>query len=347
MRREYFLSTFFLGAFLFGIFLPNTTTATTTPTVIINEIDWNGNATSTNDEWLELYNSGNQNIALDNWTLNWNNTSIDLTGITITSTDFILLERTDDNSVPNIPADIIYTGSLRNSGENITLKSGDEIIDQVDFSSGWPTNATTTTLERDCNNLSIWQYSNNASGTPKSINSICNDKASNCTPAQITYSCINDGIAEKSTTYNDDNCTDTLQQINYDLCTCEYDDWIDNECTEEGKLLQTRNNTNNLAYCNDTTQLINTDTCTPEIEKIIQGYSCNRNNTWSCTNDQIVIKDGIIDIPMATSLDFSITKKSNFDILKTKNNVDITIYVFHVTKKIIGIAQNWLFFGVL
>ena len=72
--------------------------------------------------------------------------------------------KTRDNTVtatvPDIIADLIYTGSLRNSGENIILKSGNNIIDQIDFSTDWPeTSDISTTLERDCDNLSIWEIS--------------------------------------------------------------------------------------------------------------------------------------------------------------------------------------------
>src|SRR5512138_1594589 len=38
--------------------------------VVINEVAWAGTAASTNDEWIELYNTTATAIDLTNWTLN-------------------------------------------------------------------------------------------------------------------------------------------------------------------------------------------------------------------------------------------------------------------------------------
>ena len=35
--------------------------------VVINEIAWMGTVSSANDEWLELYNDGTEEVSLDGW----------------------------------------------------------------------------------------------------------------------------------------------------------------------------------------------------------------------------------------------------------------------------------------
>ncbi len=135
-----------------AIFLP---AATLVPpqTVIINEIAWAGTAASSYDEWLELYNPSEQPIDLTGWHLTAGDGSpnIALSG-TIPAHGFFLLERTDDTTVSDIPADQIYTGTLSNDGEALTLFGPQgEIVDTANHSGGpWPAgNADTfATMER-------------------------------------------------------------------------------------------------------------------------------------------------------------------------------------------------------
>jgi hypothetical protein len=48
------------------------------------------------------------------------------------------LERTDDDSVPGVPADQTYDGGLGNDGEDLVLRDASStIIDHVDCSSRW------------------------------------------------------------------------------------------------------------------------------------------------------------------------------------------------------------------
>ena len=63
----------------------------------------------------------------------------------ISAGGFLLLERTDDNSAPNVKADIIYTGAISNSNEALRLfddKCG--LIDEVFANSEWPAGETGT-----------------------------------------------------------------------------------------------------------------------------------------------------------------------------------------------------------
>jgi PKD repeat protein len=105
--------------------------------VIINEIAWMGTATSANDEWIELYNSGSEAVLLDGWVLSDNvSLSIPLSG-SLAPGAYGVLERTDDGSAPGA-ALLIYTGALSNDGRTLTLRRDDASIeDQVAGGAGW------------------------------------------------------------------------------------------------------------------------------------------------------------------------------------------------------------------
>lgn len=141
--------------------------------ILINEIAWMGTLTSSADEWIELKNNGAVDIDLKNWQLvsTQSTFKISLSGI-IKAGDYYLLERTDDNSVPEIKADQIYSGALSNTGENLELKNSNGIIiDSVNAQSSWTAgdNTSKQTMER-AGNLS-WQNSALPHGTPQKKNS--------------------------------------------------------------------------------------------------------------------------------------------------------------------------------
>lgn len=106
----------------------------------INEISWQGYLGDANNEWIELFNEGGESLVLDGWLLEASDgtPSINLSGVTVGGGDFVLLERTDDTTVPEVSGDIFYSGALSNEGESLILKNADgTILDSVDFSSGW------------------------------------------------------------------------------------------------------------------------------------------------------------------------------------------------------------------
>jgi len=165
----------FLFFFLFPFFIQ------AADSVVINEIAWMGTTNSANDEWIELYNNTGNSINLDGWQLITQDGTpkINLSGV-IPANGFYLLERTDDNTVPKISADKIYTGALGNSGELLKLyDSSGNLIDEVNCSSGWFAGIAKPeykTMER-INSLVLgnestnWQTSQNPEGTPKAKNS--------------------------------------------------------------------------------------------------------------------------------------------------------------------------------
>ena len=120
-----------------------TPTATPTPPpapvegVIINEVAWSGAAASSSDEWIELYNAATQTVKLDGWDIT-GALNVSLSGV-ISPGGYFLLERSDDNTVSDIPADLIYTGGLNNDGESLFLGNGFYRVDSANANGGaWP-----------------------------------------------------------------------------------------------------------------------------------------------------------------------------------------------------------------
>ena len=85
------------------------TLPTATPgSVVINEVAWMGTgALSTSDEWIELYNATAQPISLEGWRLHTADQGMTLTlHAVIAPHGYYLIERTDDQTVADIPADL-------------------------------------------------------------------------------------------------------------------------------------------------------------------------------------------------------------------------------------------------
>ena len=113
--------------------------------VLINEVAWAGTIASTNDEWIELWNPGADPIPLDGWTLTDNGDIVVVLAGQIDAHALYLLERTNDQTVSDVTADGIYTGSLNNGGEALELldPSGN-LIDTANSTGGaWPAGNTT------------------------------------------------------------------------------------------------------------------------------------------------------------------------------------------------------------
>lgn len=146
--------------------------------LIINEVAWMGSPTSANDEWIELKNIGSLPITLSGWSLATQDGDlrIDLSEskrLVIPPDQFVLLERTNDASVPTITADIIYSGALSNSNERLMLFDPScALIDDALAGSSWPAgdNATKRTMERAQSGFG-WHTSQESGGTPGRENS--------------------------------------------------------------------------------------------------------------------------------------------------------------------------------
>jgi len=148
--------------------------------VIFNEIAWMGSNNSANDEWIELKNISTSTVELSGWQILDKAGQIKIVfgdNDSIIANGFYLLERTDDDSVPGISADKIYSGSLGNSDESLRLFNKNcELIDQVTADPDWPagSNEEKRTMEKG-DDLSWHTYVGDGiggiMGTPKAENS--------------------------------------------------------------------------------------------------------------------------------------------------------------------------------
>lgn len=161
------------------------------PRVILNEIAWSGTQFSSSDEWIELYNPTDAPIDLAGWRLAAADGTPDMAlwGI-IPARGYFLLERTDDQSVLDVPADLIFSLGLSNEGEHLLLWNGGVLVDSVDASGGWPAGSAAPdyrsmeriTISAD-SHLANWASNNGLvrsgldgggaplNGTPKALNS--------------------------------------------------------------------------------------------------------------------------------------------------------------------------------
>ncbi|UCF09637.1 MAG: lamin tail domain-containing protein [Candidatus Bipolaricaulota bacterium] len=117
---------------------------------VINEVAWAGTQASSSDEWIELHNPTDEDIELTGWTLVLGEAVIHLGEVSgntkelrttvIPAGGFFLLERTDDETVSDIVADLIYSGSLRNDGVALLLvDSQGQTVDSLNPDGGvWP-----------------------------------------------------------------------------------------------------------------------------------------------------------------------------------------------------------------
>jgi hypothetical protein len=133
-----------------GLLLVISAGALAAPIVVLNEVAWGGTAAGGQDEWIELRNCTGATVDLAGWVLTIGESRIPLSVVvestvevrrsTIEPNGYLLLERTDDTTVSDVAADIIFKGSLVNSGADLTLMdAAGNIIDQVVCAGvGWP-----------------------------------------------------------------------------------------------------------------------------------------------------------------------------------------------------------------
>ncbi len=117
--------------------------STTSRAVVINEVAWGGTAASSADEWIELYNTTGATVELSGWTLVSADNSLGITlAGSITRYGYYLIERTDDSTVSDVPADLAtsFGAGLHNDGETLTLRDAvNEIVDTANGDGGdWP-----------------------------------------------------------------------------------------------------------------------------------------------------------------------------------------------------------------
>ena len=123
--------------------IPDNSTEPCLESIIFNEIAWMGTKDSSNNEWIELKNISENPINLKGWQILDKDKQIKiiLPEKIILPGEFYLLERTNDDTLPNIKADFIFTGALSNKDEALYLfdnncKLQDKVIAQPDWPAG-------------------------------------------------------------------------------------------------------------------------------------------------------------------------------------------------------------------
>jgi len=135
-----------------GILLISTAAAwANTPQLLISEVAWMGTDTDSGDEWIELLNTSEETLTINGWKLVWGDVEV-LLRVQIPAQSYYMLERTDDESIRDVPADQIYRGSLSNRGEAIYLYDTDgKLVDSANGDGGaWPAgnNRSKSTMQR-------------------------------------------------------------------------------------------------------------------------------------------------------------------------------------------------------
>lgn len=119
--------------------------------VQFSEIAWMGTEENANDEWIELYSS--VHVDLTGWRIEAaDGQPIVVLDGAIGAGDYYLLERSDDDTVPQVAAGLVYTGALGNNGETLTLYNADGMaVDTVRGGEDWElggNNDSKDTLQR-------------------------------------------------------------------------------------------------------------------------------------------------------------------------------------------------------
>ncbi len=147
--------------------------------VLINEIAWMGTAVAPQDEWLELKNDGSESVDLTGWILTIEGVRDITLDKSIVGGGYYLIERTDDNTVPNVTADLIspFGNGLNNSGVTLILKnvSGTE-VDRVVSGENWSLGGDNITKDTAQRTTSGWIT---AAPTPKATNAAGSSPSSN------------------------------------------------------------------------------------------------------------------------------------------------------------------------
>ena len=147
--------------------------------VIINEVDWMGTLNSSNDEWIELKNISDSVVDISGWQVvdKAEQIQVVINGV-IPSGGFYLLERSDDSSVPDVSANVIYSGALSNTDEGLRLFDNNcNLIDEVFANPDWPAGNSSSrrAMQRE-GNLSWSTFGGNSNGsilgTPMAENGI-------------------------------------------------------------------------------------------------------------------------------------------------------------------------------
>jgi hypothetical protein len=166
---------------------------------VINEVMWMGSSGNEYDEWIELRNTTGNPVNLNDWKIDGagsGSDSITLSG-TIPASGYFLISHYDSShsAINNaISVDLVVPGiSLKNDGEQLTLKSAIGVIIDQTPSGAWAAGEHTPPIEKSmerndnpstgwhtcindaCNDTTYWDTEGSNYGTPKAANLSEND----------------------------------------------------------------------------------------------------------------------------------------------------------------------------
>lgn len=139
----------------------------TMPKVVINEVMWSGTSKSLDDQWIELWNTTNEDIDIGKWKI-YNSRDIDKPAIMIPANRvipangyFVISNYSNEssNSMLNIQIDMSNASMnlLPTNNGNLILKdTEDNVIDEVLGETDWPDGIQSTTynsMQRDIDGI--------------------------------------------------------------------------------------------------------------------------------------------------------------------------------------------------
>jgi len=137
LKRQFSLMLLVIMMLQISVVRVSTAFAANLGQVVINEVSWAGTEDNSSDEWIELYNTSNEDIDLSNWYIEDDGDSRYLieSGV-IEAHGFFLIEDKEE-ALSNIQSDAVIGLSLANSGDSLSLFTGDDMkIDTVNESGG-------------------------------------------------------------------------------------------------------------------------------------------------------------------------------------------------------------------
>lgn len=137
--------------------------------IVFNEIAWMGAESGATHEWIELRRTSGEPVDISGWQLLNENERIHITfpQQTVFEQSLLILARAAADEALELNADLLYTGSIRNSTEGLRLFDNTcRRIDEALADPAWPAgnNDTKQTMERT--NAFEWEHSAEPGGTP-------------------------------------------------------------------------------------------------------------------------------------------------------------------------------------
>ncbi len=212
-----------------------TTSELTAGDIILTEIMPNPAGSDRYNEWIEIYNTTNREILLDNLKVTRDRSTFTLSskGLKIAPHSYFTIAKNRRANIPDI--DAVMSISLTNSGtHDLSIQLDGVLLDEIRYSSISSGKSKQLDINRYgnstfsdwCNSRATISTENSDKGTPKLENVSCADPCSHncsnsgiCNPVDGSCSCndgyVGDTCNSCATGYTDNNgvCTPNLEQL--------------------------------------------------------------------------------------------------------------------------------------